>query len=201
MQEKTSATDTKDSVKIDKPPSAINEYLITDTSFGQITRSTTYDDLKKIFGSNIVDTIEYGAEGLDSFIVTKVYSNTPKEIVISWLNRHKYIAEVYTVMENSPYHTAEGLQVGSTLQKLLEVNGRKINFSGTGWDYGGAITSFNNGKFKESNIFFSLAAGENAEDVVMGDQELNTDMQKVKRNMEKLFIARVAVLFNNHRSQ
>lgn len=201
QQEKISAIDTNDSVKISEPPSPVNEYLITDTSFGQIIRSTTYDDLKKMFGSNIADTIAYGAEGLDSFIVTKAYSNTSKEIVISWYkNNRKAIAEVYSVMENSPYHTIEGLQVGSTLKKLLDVNGKKINFYGTGWDYGGAINSFNNGKFEKSNIFFSLDARENAEDV-MGDQELNTDMPRVKQNLEKLYIGRIAVLFNYHPTQ
>ena len=175
--------------------------LITDTSIGKIHRTTTYIDLQQVFGdNNLQDTIDYGAEGMDSFIVTKIYSNTPKELVVNWqLNKfHKAIAMVDCLQENSPYQTADSLQVGSTLEKLLKANGQKINFYGTGWDYGGLITSYNKGKFDKSNIFFSLNSREDAENV-MGDQELNTDQPKVKANLKKLYISRISVSLYNQK--
>src|SRR6476620_1792404 len=55
-----------------KPGAATHEFLITDTSFGNIGKTTTFDDLRNMFGkNNIQDTMDYGPEGIDSFIVTK----------------------------------------------------------------------------------------------------------------------------------
>jgi hypothetical protein len=171
--------------------------LITDTSFGPINKLTSYADLEKLFGkNNLLDTMDYGAEGLDSFIVTRIFSNSPKEIVVNWQEDkfHKKINMVECMQPNSPYSTSDSLQIGSTLEKLLAANGKPISFNGTGWDYGGQITSYNKGKFENSNIFFSLDAMEDATGV-MGDQELNTGMAKVKANLKKLFISRISVLF------
>ena len=173
--------------------------LITDTSVGKIHKTSSYTDLQQVFGNNnLQDTIDYGAEGMDSFIVTKIYSNTRQELVVNWqLNKfHKAIATVDCLQENSPYQTADSLKVGSTLEKLLQANGQKINFYGTGWDYGGLITSYNKGKFDKSNIFFSLNSREDAENV-MGDQELNTDQPKVKANLKKLYISKISVSLYN----
>ena len=60
---------------------------------------------------------------------------------------------------------------------MVKANGKKINFYGTGWDYGGLINAYNNGKFEKSNIFFFLDAMPDASPKVMGDRELNTDMK------------------------
>ncbi len=179
-----------------------DEYLITDTSFGKINKATRYNDLEKMFGkNNIQDTINYGAEGMDSFIVTKIFSNTPNEIVVTWqLDKfHNAIAAVDCFQQNSPYHTTDSLKTGSTLEKLVQVNGKKINFYGTGWDYGGLITSYNNGKFKKSNIFFSLNSTPDASSKVMGDKELNTDMPMVKENLKKLFISKISLSLHNEK--
>ena len=191
----------QDSLKSNQPGMARATTLITDTSIGKIHRTTTYVDLQQAFGdNNLQDTIDYGAEGMDSFIVTKIYSNTPKELVVNWqLNKfHNAIATVDCLQENSPYQTADSLQVGSTLEKLQRANGQKINFYGTGWDYGGLITSYNKGKFDKSNIFFSLNSREDAENV-MGDQELNTDQPKVKVNLKKLYISKISVSLYNQK--
>jgi hypothetical protein len=184
------------------PPATALEYLITDTTFGKINKTTTYNDLDKMFGKkNIQDTINYGAEGMDSFIVTKIFSNTPKEIVINWQTDkfHNAIATVDCFHDNSSYHTIDSLAVGSTLQKLVQVNGKKINFYGTGWDYGGLITSYNDGKFKRSKIFFSLNSTPGASGKVMGERELNTDMPLVKQNLNKLYISKISLSLHNER--
>ncbi len=77
--------DTVNEIPPPPPPVTALEYLITDTTFGKINKATTYNDLEKMFGkNNLQDTINYGAEGMDSFIVTKIFSNTPKEVVINW---------------------------------------------------------------------------------------------------------------------
>ena len=179
-----------------------DEYLITDTSFGKINKATTYSELENMLGkTNLQDTINYGAEGMDSFIVTKIFSNTPNEIVVTWqLDKfHNAIGTVDCFQENAPYHTTDNLKIGSTLEKLLQVNGKKINFYGTGWDYGGLITSYNNGKFQKTNIFFSLNSTPDASEKVMGDRELNTDMPQVKQRIKKLYISKISLSLHNEK--
>jgi hypothetical protein len=177
-----------------------NEYLITDTSFGKINKATTYNDLEKIFGkNNIQDTITYGAEGMDSFVVTKIFSNTAKEIIVNWQTDkfHNAIATVDCYRENSFYHTSDNLKIGSTLEKLVQANGKKINFYGTGWDYGGLITSYNDGKFQKAKTFFSLNSAPGASEKIMGERELNTDLPLVKENLKKLYISKISLSLHN----
>lgn len=188
--------------KIVKSPILIDDYLITDSSFGKINKTTTFNELQTIFGKhNLQDTINYGAEGMDSFVVTKIYTNTPKEIVINWQmdKFHSAIATVDCLQENSPYHTIDSLKIGSTLEKLLQVNGKKINFYGTQWDYGGMITTYNGGKFDKVNIFFRLDSHADASDKIMGDHELNTDLPLVKANLKKLYINNISLSLHNSR--
>jgi hypothetical protein len=202
QKQTNSQTNSQDSGKNIQTSISSDEYLITDTSFGKINKTTTFNDLENMFGkNNIQDTIDYGAEGMDSFIVTKINSNTPKEIVINWqLDKfHKAIGTVDCFQENAPYHTADSLKIGSTLEKLVQVNGKKINFYGTGWDYGGIITSYNNGKFQHSTLYFQLDAKSGASEKVMGDRELNTDLPQVKANFKKLYIAKISLSLHNSR--
>lgn len=190
--------DSAENIRIPSP----DEYLITDTSFGKINKTTTYNDLENMFEkSNMQDTIDYAAEGMDSFIVTKIYSNTPKEIVIHWQTDkfHIAIGTVNCYQENSPYQTADSLKVGGTLEKLVQVNGKKIHFYGTGWDYGGLITSYNGGKFQRSNIFFTLNSRDDASEDVMGDQEFNTDLPKIKAHLKKVYIAKISLSLHTSR--
>lgn len=199
QKQKDTTTAVKDSVNAVKAVST-NDYLITDTSFGAINKTTTYNDLVNLFGkNNLEDTINYAPEALDSFIVTKIYSNTPREIVVSWQTDkfHTAIAGLDFYQENSPYQTIDSLKVGSTLEQLVKVNGKRINFYGTGWDYGGIVTSYNNGQFHKSNIFFFLNSRDDASDDVIGDRELHTDLPAIKANLKKLYIAKMSLSLHN----
>lgn len=210
--DKTTSQETKtdstaistDTVKIaDKilPPVTENELLITNNKFGKIDSTANLEQLENLFGEkNVTDVIEYGAEGMDSFTVTKIYKGSPKEIVIGWKHNklHKEIGSAECLHENAPYYTSDSLKVGSTLQKLLEVNGKPIKFYGTGWDYGGTITSYNKGKLDGANIFFQLTDKPGMSEKLMGDQELNTDMPLVKSNLKKVAIASITLSFEKN---
>lgn len=182
------------------PAASVSDSLITETAFGKINKTTSYADLLTIFGKeNLQDTVDYGPEALDTFIVTKIYSNTPREIVVTWQRDkfHNAIGTVECYQENSPYQTMDSVKVGSTLEKLVQANGKKINFYGTGWDYGGIVTSYNNGKYEKSHIFFFLNSRDDAGEEIMGDRELHTDMPAVKTNIKKLYIAKISLSLHN----
>jgi len=58
------------------------------------------------------------------------------------------IAMIRIVDPESTWSLGEGLRMGTTLAELVARNGAPIEFSGFGWDYGGAIAGFRGGKLE-----------------------------------------------------
>jgi hypothetical protein len=79
---------------------------------------------------------------------------------------------------------------------LLKINGRKINFSGFGWDYGGYIISYNGGALDNSNVNFRMDLVSGADEGLVGDTEVNTDMPSVKKVLDSIRIWQISLNFN-----
>ncbi len=177
----------------------LNNLLITEKSFAGITNNTGIAELERLFGKqHVKDDIDYGPEGADTIQVTKVYPGNAREIVVFWTKNgyHKRIASLETYQVGSPYVTASGLKIGTKLGKLLQVNGHALSFSGPGWDYGGYISSFHNGKLAHSNISYQLFNGDGLPDKLLGDVHLSTDMPLVKNNLNRLYIGRIILVLS-----
>jgi len=178
---------------------SIDSTLITDSSWGPISEKTDFVLLKQAYGNeNVKDERICGAECVDSIDVTRIYPDSPKEFVVYWKDSlyHKAISFIEARAENSPYHTAAGLKIGSTLQDLLKENGKPISFSGFGWDYGGYVQSFQLGKLDKSSIGFRLDIAETNDNALQGDTELNTDMPAVKKAIDKITVWTISLSFN-----
>jgi len=174
--------------------------LLTDSSWGWVRATDNIDSLKKIFGDSLVkDERICGAECMDSVDVTFVYPNSVKEFVVYWNDSayHKSIAFIRSYTANSPYHTVEGIKLGTTLKEVLQLNGKPITFSGFGWDYGGGVGSLNGGNLERSNIKFNLDLPDNpgGDESVYGDTELNTDMPSVKKLLDKILVSEFFLSF------
>jgi len=100
--------------------------------------------------------------------------------------------------QGSPYHTAGGLKIGTTLNELLKMNGKPIAFLGFGWDYGGGVISLNHGMLENSNVRFNLDISENhtGDNALYGDTELNSEMPVVKRLADKIRVSEIIIPFN-----
>lgn len=181
----------------DKP--MIDSTLVTDSSWGPITATTDFESLKKIYGDgNVKDERICGPECIDSLDVTKVYPGDSKEIIIYWKDSayHKAIGLIQSYQDGAPYHAANGLKAGSTMKDLLRINGKKIRFSGFGWDYGGNIISTNMGALDSSNVRYRLDfKGDNDDNTLMGDTELDTDMPEVQSRLDKMVIYQLSLGF------
>jgi len=202
-KQETSVENKTDSINGDNSKTVLlpNEFLITGKKFSKIDSSVDYSQLQKLYGAgNVTDTIDFGPEGSDTMHITKIFSNTPREITVYWkLNKfHQQISAAECYGENAPYYTSDSLKVGSSLLQLLKANGKKIDFYGAGWDYGGLITSYNQGKFESSAIFFQLSDKPGMNPKLMGDQKLNTEMPLVKGNLQKIVIAKISVSFEKN---
>lgn len=191
--------DKKTTSVTEKPDVKIDSTLITDSSWGLITKSTGYAGLQAIFGaSNVKDERICGPECADSIDVTKIYPEKNNEFIVYWKDSlyHTSIAFIETYLPDGPYHTANGLKIGSTFEELLKINGKKIIFSGFDWDYGGSIQDYGMGTLQNSPVSFRLAMDEGGGTELSGDSEFNTEMPEVKKNLTKIKISTLTLSFS-----
>jgi len=191
--------DKKTTPVAEKPVVKIDSSLITDSSWGLITKNTDIEGLKKLFGeTHIKDERVCGPECADSIDVTFVYRDQPNEFCVNWQDSgyHKKIGFIECWKENSPYHSSTGLKIGSTLNDILKLNGQKITFSGFGWDYGGIIQSYNKGTMDNTAVQYRLDLSDGSDNSLFGDTELNTDMPSVKKMLDKMIVYYIALSFN-----
>lgn len=182
----------------------IDSLLITDSSWGFIRADMNFSDLKLLYGeSNLKDERICGPECVDSLDVTKLYPGTINETIIYWKEKgwHKTIAMIMCYQDNALYHTDKGLKMKSGLSELLRLNGQKISFSGFGWDYGGTITSYNDGRLEKSALHYELDISINPKEEEMGlfgDTALDTDLLLVKQLLPFIYIRKFTLVLNNH---
>ena len=176
----------------------IDSSLLTDSSWGLITKSTDFAGLQAIYGaSNVKDERICGPECADSIDVTKIYPEKNNEFIVYWRDSlyHKSISFIETYLPDGPYHTDKGLKIGSTFEELLKINGKQIIFSGFDWDYGGSIQDYGMGTLQNSPLGFRLAMDEGGGTELSGDSEFNTEMPEVKKNLTKIKISVLTLSF------
>ena len=176
----------------------IDSSLLTDSSWGLITKSSDFAGLQAIYGaSNVKDERICGPECADSIDVTKIYPEKNNEFIVYWRDSlyHKSISFIETYLPDGPYHTDKGLKIGSTFEELLKINGKQIIFSGFDWDYGGSIQDYGMGTLQNSPLGFRLAMDEGGGTELSGDSEFNTEMPEVKKNLTKIKISVLTLSF------
>ena len=121
--------------------------IIPGLRFGPITRTTTYQDLVKMFGaSRLSDHDVFGAEGLSRLPGTKVNLGETRSFLVAWTNNSRTeVAEVRTT--GSAWKTQQGIGVGTTLTELQRILG-EFEIPGFGWDYGDVVRPKQGRKFK-----------------------------------------------------
>jgi hypothetical protein len=158
------STESKDSLQgVDNTIIKINT-----TSLDDLLKIKNEEELKKIFGAeNVTHDTVWGAEGM-FFIGTKLFGRTPDEVVFNWTDTLNN-ANLYSVSIECYYDritgktsfgkrwkTKAGIMLGTSLKELNTMNGKEFSFSGLGWDYGGNVSSWNDGKLEKSGIAVTL---------------------------------------------
>ena len=105
---------------------------------GPITRTTTKQDLVKLFGvSRLVDKTISGAEGIGSFAATQLNLNQGRSLLVVWSdNTRTKPLDVRNL--GSAWKTREGIGMGTPLSELCKKLG-DFKLYGLAWDYGGTI--------------------------------------------------------------
>lgn len=185
-------------------PPVVDSLLITDSSWGLIKQHMNFSDLKGIYGAaNLKDERICGPECVDSLDVTKLYPGTANEAIIYWKEKawHQKIDMIVCYQDGAHYHTDKGLKIKSGVNELLSLNGKKINFMGFGWDYGGTITSYNGGNLENNNLDYVLELVKEPDEderFIFGDTVLDTDMPMVKKLVPDIYIRKFTLVLNNY---
>ncbi|MDZ7965098.1 MAG: hypothetical protein RM368_08990 [Nostoc sp. DedSLP03] len=138
---------------------------------GPITRTTTKQDLVKLFGaSHLVDKTISGAEGIGSFAATQLNLNQGRSLLVVWSdNTRTKPLDVRNL--GSAWKTREGIGVGTPLSELRKKLGN-FKLYGLGWDYGGTIL-LDSSKLSryQGKIIFRVDAAPNASEKFPNDYQ------------------------------
>ena len=135
---------------------AQNDWLIVPgVRIGPITRSTTHSELDHIFGrANVVDEpVDTGEGPVPATVINK--AKPDNSLVILWTgNQIRDVMICYPdTTKGCKWRTAEGITIGTGVERLQALNARPFEMEPWGSDLGGGVVSWKSGKL-------ATAAGE-----------------------------------------
>lgn len=170
--------------------------LISCSGIGTIKMSDSYLIIEQKAGKENITTDSNYVEGIFQGIYHSLWKGTPKEIKVFWKNasHEKQIAVIEIENKSSVYHFANGIKIGTTLAELVKLNDNKpISFYGFGWDYGGHIVNFGNGKLQQDYSCFSgqLSIKGKIEGKFQGDKEMNSSLPGMP--VENIYLSSIQI--------
>ncbi len=90
--------------------------------------------------------------------------------------------------EGTDWKTAEGISIGTSLAELEKINGKPITFLGFGWDYGGAVSSWNGGKMNPDLMIVLTDTRNTTPESLLGDREISSTNPEVDAKRIKVSI-------------
>jgi hypothetical protein len=166
-------------------PSIINLNLL---DIGVATAKDTLASLRQRYGAdNIKDGDVPGAEG-EELAGWILYPDDPKRRVYIYLDEAGVHPSLLRVLDpESQWNRSDGIHMGLSLTRLVELNGKPIQFSGFGWDYGGAIHDLHGGGLERKKIGLltlcppDFPDGKYPDNYPSGDAEFSSDDALVRR--------------------
>lgn len=100
---------------------ASNFTVMPKQQVGNIISSMSEVDLKRVYGEKNVARVNRGD------VKTVLYPNSENELEISWKKGQDYKKLEVAIIRKGDWKTAEGIQIGSTVEDLERINGKKID--------------------------------------------------------------------------
>ena len=107
------------------------------------------DALRKRFGAVNIEVGQVpGAEDLVPGAILFPQDPTRRLYLYFHDEQMHALSLVRVLDEESRWKLPSGVRMGMPLSEIVERNGARIQFSGFGWDYGGTISNWNNGRLQ-----------------------------------------------------
>ena len=160
---------------------------------GPFARNSSHAKLVQTFGQqNVREGSIYLGEG-ESSPGSIIYPNDLRiKIEITWKDTVKFekINWLY-IRKDSKWRLGNGMRIGSSLDEVERLNGKPFKLSGFGWDYSGAVRSWQDGFLDTGLGDCTISARfDPAENLlpqvtkkILGDREIlssNSDMQATR---------------------
>ena len=155
------------------------------TEFNNYTLEQLADiDSKDVFDKTYKDiphTHDVGLfdEGTTERAYTTLYPNSPKEILLIWKTPKGEDLYQVVLSKKGTWHSKLGLSIGSSYDRLIELNKKPIKIFGFGWDYSGAV-DWNAGKLDGKNIHVFLKPATDPDPKFYGDGIINPTAEELE---------------------
>lgn len=177
--------------------------LISCDGIGDIRLEDDLNALIRKAGRDQVSHDSLFLEGNYERMITRVRKGTPREVLVYWKEKEEPFRTIQTLeisSRTSPYHFSNGINIGTSLKKIVELNGGvPVSLYGFGWDYGGTFISFRNGELTGPMECFGGVFQLTSTDIVtselkkvMGDHEIRSDYEALKQYQALLVKIRVS---------
>lgn len=141
-------------------------------------------------------SIEEGIDAFDEGLIRRPYTilfpGTEDEVLVTWNNDERTKIHHIHVEKNGRWQTSHGIEIGTTYDELLQING-PIAFYGFGWDYSGAV-DWEDGRLSGSNIRVFLAPKNTPPDKFYGDRIIEATEEEI----EALQLSVQAILYQKN---
>ncbi len=169
----------------------ITDFTLTCDAIGPIRLTDDFEKVEQIVGKENIKIDSHFVEGNFEGLLTTLWPLTNKEARIYWLEKKPPFSKIRSVEINHPmsvWQFSNGLKVGTSLDQIVNMNGGKpVTFYGFYWDYGGKISSFNDGRLAAELpcVSGTLSPTEEADtdqvrNTVSGDSPISSDVPGLK---------------------
>ena len=151
-------------------------------------------------GQNVRQTVVHLGEG-ETASGTVVFPNdSTQRVEVLWHDseHRRYPAAAILNGDKSLWQLPQGISLGTTLHDLERQNGRPFQLAGFGWDYAGAVLSWNGGALDsifgmDTRLFLRPPAGANGDLVeqAMGDRPFSSSSHPMRAINPKVYRIRV----------
>lgn len=159
----------------------LDDFIIPGERVGPILAEDSEQSIINRIGGQNVERGEYSIGEGEMITVTYVYPGTEKELILLWLEEDfTNLHSIILAKANSPWKTADGLQIGSSLKEVEKINGKAFQMSGFQWDYAGTTTTWQNGNLS-GKIQIVFDEPSRVHKSLIGDHSIASDDSRMRR--------------------
>lgn len=125
---------------------------------------------------------------------TVVYPNSNNELQIYWQNEDfENIRQITISKPGSDWHVHGGIHIGSSIQKVMDINGRPFEMTGFQWDYAGTTLNWQGGNLHSSvKLVFDYTGEISIYPFLIGDKVVSSDnssLLKLQPRVRKIIVS------------